>query len=63
MNGKFAGARLWSPYVFDISDYVLSGENEIELTIGSTEENVMTESNKNYGVFGRISLTEIKNNG
>ena len=63
VNGKFAGARLWSPYVFDISDYVLSGENEIELTIGSTEENVMTESNKNYGVFGRISLTEIKNNG
>lgn len=63
VNGKFVGARLWSPYVFDITDCVLSGENEIELTIGSTEENVMTESNKNYGVFGRISLTEIKNNG
>ncbi len=63
VNGKFAGARLWSPYVFDISDYVFSGENEIELTIGSTEENVMTESNKNYGVFGRIVLTEIKHNG
>ncbi len=63
VNDKFVGARLWSPYVFDITDYVSSGENEIELTIGSTEENVMTESNKNYGVFGRISLTEIKNNG
>ena len=63
VNGKFVGARLWSPYVFDITDCVLEGENEIELTIGSTEENAMTESNKNYGVFGRISLTEIKNNG
>ena len=63
VNGKFAGARLWSPYVFDITDCVLSGANEIELTIGSTEENVMTGSNKNYGVFGRIVLTEIKQNG
>ena len=63
VNGKFAGARLWSPYVFDITDCVLSGANEIELTIGSTEENVMTGSNKNYGVFGRIILTEIKHNG
>lgn len=63
VNGKFAGARLWSPYDFDITDYALNDENEIELTIGSTEENAMTESNKNYGVFGRIVISEIKHNG
>lgn len=60
VNGKFAGARLWSPFDFDITDFIKDGENEIELTIGSTEENAMTDSNRNYGVFGRILLAEAK---
>ena len=56
INGEFAGARLWSPYEFDITDKIRDGQNEIAITVGSTEENAMTESNKNAGIFGKIEI-------
>lgn len=61
VNGGFAGAKLWSPYEFDVTANLKNGENTIEITVGSTEENAMTGSNKNYGIFGRIMLSEVKN--
>lgn len=61
VNGGFAGAKLWSPYEFDVTADLKNGENTIEITVGSTEENAMTGSNKNYGIFGRIMLSEVKN--
>ena len=61
VNGGFVGARLWSPYEFDITARLKAGENEIEITVGSIEENAMTGSNNNYGIFGRITLSEVEN--
>ena len=61
VNGGIAGAKLWSPYEFDVTANLKNGENTIEITVGSTEENAMTGSNKNYGIFGRIMLSEVKN--
>ncbi len=61
VNGDFVGAKLWSPYEFDITARLKTGENEIEITVGSTEENAMTGSNNNYGIFGRITLSEVEN--
>ena len=60
VNGDFAGARLWSPFEFDLTGKLRCGENEIALTIGSTEENAMTDGNKNAGVFGKIGIFEVK---
>lgn len=62
VNGKFAGARLWSPYEFDITDKIRDGQNEIAITVGSTEENAMTESNKNAGIFGKIEIIGVNKN-
>ena len=59
--GKPRAAKLWSPYEFDVTADLKNGENTIEITVGSTEENAMTGSNKNYGIFGRIMLSEVKN--
>lgn len=33
VNGKDAGFKIWSPYELDISEYIVKGENTIELTI------------------------------
>ena len=60
VNGEFAGARLWAPYTFDLTGKLHAGKNEIAVTIGSTEENAMTGSNKNAGVFGSIGIFEVK---
>ncbi len=35
VNGKSVGARLWSPFKFDISDNLKPGENEIKVRIGN----------------------------
>lgn len=56
VNGKFTGARLWSPYTFDITDFTTPGKNVIEFTVGGTMENEMTGSDEDYGVFGKIIL-------
>lgn len=56
INGKTVGARLWSPFRFDVSDYLIPGENVVELTIGSTMENQMTDSDVDFGHFGYVVL-------
>ena len=56
VNGKFTGARLWSPYTFDITDFTTPGKNVIEFTVGGMMENEMTGSDEDYGVFGKIIL-------
>ena len=33
VNGKDAGFKMWAPYELDISEYLVKGENEIELTL------------------------------
>ncbi len=58
LNGDFIGARLWSPYEFDLTGKLRAGCNEIAVTVGSTEENAMTGSNKNAGIFGNIGIFE-----
>lgn len=59
INGQFVGARIFSPYEFDLTNFLRSGKNEIAITIGSTQENAMTGSNKNAGIFGNIGIFEV----
>lgn len=33
VNGKEVATRIWAPYDLDISEYLVAGENEIELTL------------------------------
>ncbi|MHA1430992.1 MAG: glycosyl hydrolase 2 galactose-binding domain-containing protein, partial [Candidatus Freyarchaeota archaeon] len=41
LNGKEAGARLWPPYRLDITELVQKGENELEIVITNTAENLL----------------------
>lgn len=41
VNGKDAGKIMWQPYEVDISDYLISGENEIEITVTGNLRNLL----------------------
>nr|MDO8076780.1 glycosyl hydrolase [Candidatus Freyarchaeota archaeon] len=41
VNGKEAGTRLWPPYRVDITELVQKGENELEIIITNTAENLL----------------------
>ncbi len=41
VNGKYAGVKYWQPYVFDVSDLVKNGENEIRVIASTTLFNLM----------------------
>ena len=36
VNGQSVGARIWSPYQFDISDFVQQGQNTITILVTNT---------------------------
>ena len=41
VNGKNVGTVMWAPYDIDLSDYLVVGENEIELTIVNNLRNLL----------------------
>lgn len=56
INGEDAGVRLWAPFEFDLSGKIKEGENLLEITVGSSENNRMTGANDDAGLFGKISV-------
>ena len=56
VNGKFAGARLWAPYTFELTPFLKRGENELVLTVGNMLENEMERTDSDAGVFGTVAL-------
>ena len=36
LNGRDMGVRFTAPYVFDVTDAILDGENSVEVTVGNT---------------------------
>ncbi len=41
LNGRDLGARLWPPYRYEITDALTAGENEIEVSVSNTAENLL----------------------
>jgi hypothetical protein len=65
VNGETAGVRVLSPYVFDLTDLLTSGENELEiLVLGTLGPYLDTQSPTHYvfpgqrttGLFGPVIL-------
>jgi hypothetical protein len=65
VNGRVAGVRVLSPYVFDVTDFLSSGENELEvLGLGTLGPYLDTQSPTHYvfhgqrttGLFGPLKL-------
>jgi hypothetical protein len=41
LNGKDLGAQLWPPYRYDLTGALSSGDNEIEISVTNTAENLL----------------------
>ena len=36
VNGELVGVRIWSPYIFDLTNHLRPGENELHVTVYNT---------------------------
>ena len=48
LNGKKAGVRCWPPYQLDITDYLIEGENHLQLLVTNTMANRYKRIQKQY---------------
>jgi hypothetical protein len=67
VNGELVGVRIWSPYIFDLTDHLRPGENDLQIwvynTLGPYMEAVSPTSfvfpgQTVSGLFGPVTLTE-----
>ncbi len=67
VNRELVGVRIWSPYVFDVTDHLRPGENELRVTVYNTLGPYMEEVSPTTfvfpgqtvsGLFGPVTLTE-----
>ncbi len=56
VNGKLVESRIWVPYVIDITDAVVAGENEVKLEVRCTPKNLMNKSMTPYGLLETVKL-------
>ena len=59
INGKAVGKRIWKPFRFDITDYVQSGENVLEIRVKASDYNAMVQR----GREGDAIFSSIANSG
>jgi hypothetical protein len=67
VNGELVGARIWSPYQFDISNYLQQGQNTIAILVTNTLAPYLAGHSPTHytpahqevsGVFGPIVLRQ-----
>lgn len=65
INNKLVGRRIFSPWIFDVTDYLNAGENKVSIQVANSLSNAFAgdssiEDNKyhvqSYGLFGPVSL-------
>jgi hypothetical protein len=59
INGNAVGKRIWKPFRFDISDYVQSGENVMEIRVKASDYNAKVLR----GREGDATFSSIANSG
>lgn len=50
VNGQFAGARLWEPYVLDITPFAKVGGNTIEIEVRNNMTNLISGNPRPFGL-------------
>jgi len=56
VNGKSAGVRLWNPYQMEITDFLQTGENTLELRLANTLVNLLERVERPSGLTGAPKL-------
>ncbi|MFC4306490.1 glycosyl hydrolase [Cohnella boryungensis] len=57
VNGKDAGVRLWPPYRWDVTPWIVPGRNRIELQVANTLDNIYSKNVIPSGIGGQARLT------
>ena len=60
VNGKSLGAKMWAPYVFDISAAVREGNNDIRIRIANLINNIYGDFTES-GLIGPVKITGDEN--
>ena len=56
LNGKYVGYKLWAPYNSDLTEYVRSGKNSLEIEVTNTLANKYSENRLPSGLLDRVVL-------
>jgi hypothetical protein len=56
VNGKRKGVRLWRPYIFEVTDSLRSGLNDIKLRVWNTLTNLLDLKDYESGITGDVRL-------
>ena len=56
INEVPVGVQMWAPYVFDITDHLIDGDNQIRLTIQNSLANGINNTSLTSGLLGPIQI-------
>ncbi|OMF34739.1 hypothetical protein BK133_11780 [Paenibacillus sp. FSL H8-0548] len=60
VNGQEVGVRMWSPYVFDIGDYLKLGANELKVAVTNSLANLYDGKSYTSGLIGPVQLNGVR---
>jgi hypothetical protein len=60
VNGRDAGVRMWSPYVFDIGDFLRPGTNVLKVVVTNSLANLYDGKSYASGLIGPVQLNGIR---
>ncbi|WP_251551466.1 glycosylhydrolase-like jelly roll fold domain-containing protein [Neobacillus muris] len=56
VNGKNAGVKMWSPYLFDITPYMDADQLSIKVTVTNSKANEYAKESVKSGLIGPVTL-------
>jgi len=59
VNGKSVGARLWGPHVFDVTEVVKAGRNELRIRVANLVNNSYGDL-KESGLLGPVRVVRVR---
>jgi len=60
VNGISCGARAWEPFAWDISEVVTSGQNNLQIKVANSLQNLLLQELKPSGLLGTVRIVPYK---
>ena len=60
VNGISCGVRAWEPFAWDISDAVSSGQNNLQIKVANSLQNLLLQEPKPSGLLGPVRIVPYK---
>ena len=56
LNHRIVGSKLWTPFDFDIGDFLVSGKNYLKIVVGNTLSNKINQTRLPVGLIGPVGI-------